>query len=214
MKIVAFSDCHWLYKQIKDFPEADLCIFAGDWCGSGESLFETACFANWFGNLPYKYKVAIPGNHDIFCENNIAYTKTLFKENGIILLIDEEITIENLKIYGTPWCPFFNNWAFMKPDKDLKPIFKAIPNNLDILITHTPPRDICDPEGYGSEELRKAIVDKKPKIHICGHAHEGYGYHETINTRHYNVAVCSASDKEHDYTYQLINPITLIEKIK
>lgn len=211
MKIVAFSDCHWLYKDIKDFPEADLCIFAGDWCGSGESLFETACFANWFGNLPYKYKVAIPGNHDIFCENNVAYTKTLFKENGIILLIDEEINVEGLKMYGTSWCPFFNNWAFMKPDKDLKPIFNQIPDNLDILITHTQPKGVCDPEGYGSEELRKAVKKKKPVIHIFGHAHEGFGNINKGDTTYYNVAVCSASDAEHHYTYEMINPITVIK---
>lgn len=211
MKIVAFSDCHWLYKDIKKFPKADLCIFAGDWCGSGYYIQETLDFLRWFRDLPYKHKIAIPGNHDRLVEVNEKGVKDIFKQAGATLLIDEEINIEGLKIYGTPWCPFFNNWAFMLPEEQLKWKFKAIPDNLDILITHTQPKGICDPEGYGSEELRKAIVDKKPKIHICGHAHEGFGYHETINTKHHNVAVCSASDKEHNYTYELINPITIIK---
>ena len=212
MKIVAFSDCHWLYKQIKKpYPKGDICIFAGDWCGSGESLYETLHFVNWFEKLPYKRKIAIPGNHDIFCENNQAYCKELFAERGILLLIDELIEINGLKIYCTPWSPEFNNWAYMKEEKDLKPIFKQIPEGLDILVTHTPPRGICDPNGYGSEELRKVVVDKKPKLHIFGHAHEGYGVDNQINTRFFNVSVCSDSDAEHHYTYELINPITTIE---
>lgn len=210
MKIVAFSDCHWLYKDINNFPKADLCIFAGDWSGNGEYIQETIGFVNWFKQLPYKYKIAIPGNHDIFCENNIPFTRDYFAMNNMSLLIDEYIEIEGLKIYGTPWCPEFNNWAFMRPDKDLKYIFEAIPNNLDILITHTQPKNICDPLGYGSEALRKIIIKKKPKINIFGHAHEGYGFYKTDDTKFYNVAVCSSSDKEHNYTYQLINPITEI----
>ena len=211
MKIAAFSDCHWLYKQIKEFPKADILIFAGDWCGSGESLYETYKFTNWFRELPYEYKVAIPWNHDIFCENNESYCKVLFKEAGATLLVDEMIELKGLKIYGTPWCPEFNNWAYMKEEKDLKLIFKQIPENLDILITHTPPKTICDPNGYGSEVLFKKIKKIKPKIHIFGHAHEGYGFTKTINTKFYNVSVCSDSDKEHNYTYEMVNPITTIE---
>ena len=211
MKIAAFSDCHWLYRQIKTFPKADICIFAGDWCGSGESLYETLQFVNWFEKLPYKHKIAIPGNHDIFCENNQAYCKELFETRGITLLVDELAIVEGLEIYGTPWCPEFNNWAYMKDEKTLKDIFKLIPERVDVLVTHTPPKGICDPNGYGSEALRKAVIEKKPKINIYGHAHEGYGVDNQINTRFYNVAVCSDSDKEHGYTYKLINPITVID---
>lgn len=211
MKIAAFSDCHWLYRQIKTFPKADICIFAGDWCGSGESLYETLQFVNWFEKLPYKRKIAIPGNHDIFCENNQVYCKELFETRGATLLIDELAVVDGIKIYGTPWCPEFNNWAFMKEEKDLKPIFEAIPSDLDILITHTPPKGILDPNDYGSDELRKALPNINPKVHIFGHNHGGYGYMENATTKFYNVAVCSDSDKEHGYTYKLINTITHID---
>ena len=98
----------------------------------------------------------------------------------------------------------------MLPEEQLKWKFKAIPSNLDILITHTPPKGILDPTDYGSEALRKRLNDINPKIHIFGHNHGGYGYKETINTKFYNVAVCSDADIEHDYTYKLINPITII----
>lgn len=211
MKIAAFSDCHWLYKDIKEFPKADICIFAGDWCGHGVYLQETLNFLNWFKDIPYKTKIAIPGNHDIFCENNEEVCKDLFRQAGAHLLIDEATEVQGLSIYGSPWCPFFNNWAYMLPEEQLKWKFKHIPEKLDILITHTPPMGICDPTHYGSKYLYKEVLDKKPKYHIFGHNHGGYGYDLQINTKFYNVSVCSDADISHNYTYELINPITVIE---
>ena len=210
MKIAAFSDCHWLYKDIKEFPEADMCIFAGDWCGSGFYISETIDFLSWFKNLPYKTKVAIPGNHDRLCQLNEKMCKDLFQQADAHLLIDEQIDIQGLSIYGSPWCPLFNNWAYMLSEEQLKWKFKHIPEDLDILITHTPPKGICDPDGYGSEELRKHLPNINPKIHIFGHNHSGYGYQETTTTKFYNVSVCSDADEEHNYTYKMMNPITLI----
>lgn len=211
MKIAAFSDCHWLYEGIKEFPEADICIFAGDWCGSGYYIDETLKFLSWFKNLPYKIKIAIPGNHDRLCEANESASKDLFNQVGAKLLIDEQIEINGLKIYGTPWTPIFHNWAYMLPDEQLKWKFKAIPLDTDILVTHTPPKGILDPGDYGSEALRKALNNINPKIHIFGHNHGGYGYQENINTKFYNVSICSDADAKHNYDYQVVNPITTIE---
>ena len=211
MKIAAFSDCHWNYKKIKDFPQADICIFAGDYCGSGYYANETFDFLKWFKYIPYKTKIAIPGNHDRLCEIDMDACKKLFQQADAHLLVDEQINIQGLSIYGSPWSPFFNNWAYMLPEEQLKWKFKHIPAKLDILVTHTPPKGICDPDGYGSEALRKRLNDINPKLHIFGHNHGGYGYKETINTKFYNVSVCSDADEEHNYTYELINPITIIE---
>lgn len=211
MKIAAFSDCHWLYEGIKNFPKADICIFAGDWCGAGYYMQETLDFITWFKKLPYKTKIAIPGNHDRICQINEESCKNIFLQAGAHLLIDEKIDIHGLSIYGSPWTPFFNNWAYMLPEEQLKWKFKSIPEKLDILVTHTPPKGICDPTNYGSEALRKRLNDINPKVHIFGHNHDGYGYAETINTKFYNVSVCSDADLEHDYTYELINPITTLE---
>lgn len=211
MKIAAFSDCHWQYDKIKEFPEADILIFAGDWCGSGYYISETTDFLTWFKKLPYKHKVAIPGNHDRLCELNEEMCKDLFRQADAHLLIDESIELQGMSIYGTPWSTFFNNWAYMLPEEQLKWKFKAIPSKLDILVSHTPPKGICDPNGYGSESLRKILNDVMPKIHIFGHNHGGYGYDFQINTKYYNVSVCSDADKEHHNTYELVNPITVIE---
>ena len=210
MKIAAFSDCHWLYNYITEFPQADICIFAGDWCGAGFYMSETTDFLTWFKKLPYKHKIAIPGNHDRLCELNEKLVKDLFLQADAHLLIDEQIEIEGISIYGTPWSPFFNNWAYMLPEEQLKWKFKNIPDKVDILVTHSPAQGICDPNNYGSDELRKRLNNVDCKIHICGHNHNGYGIHNAINRKTYNVCVCSDADKEHDYTYRLVNPITEI----
>lgn len=210
MKIAAFSDCHWLYKDIKKFPKADILIFAGDWCGSGVYMEETIEFLQWFKKLPYESKVAIPGNHDRFCEWNKELCKDLFKQADSHLLIDELVEIKGLLIYGSPWSPLFNNWAFMHAEEKLEPYFEAIPNKINILVTHTPPKGILDPTDYGSSALRDRLKEIKTDIHIFGHNHGGYGNTVINNTRYYNVAVCSDADIEHDYTYELINPITVI----
>lgn len=207
MKIAAFSDCHWLYEDIKKFPKADICIFAGDWSGNGAFIYETVRFINWFSKLPYLYKIAIPGNHDFYCQNNINLCKQLFEVNGINLLIDEEIEVNGLKIYGTPWSPFFNNWAFMLNEEELKKKFKHIPLNLDILITHTPPKGILD-NNLGSNALLDEILIKKPKVSIFGHIHNSFGTFKNKNTKFYNVSICNDE-------YKIINPITVIkEKFK
>lgn len=211
MKIAAFSDCHWLYNKIEEFPEADILIFAGDWCGSGYYISETTDFLTWFKKLPYKYKIVVPGNHDRMCEVNEDICKDLFRQADAHLLIDESIELRGLSIYGSPWSKLFGNWAYMLPEDQLKWKFKYIPENLDILITHCPPEGICDPNDYGSKYLYREVLDKKPKIHIFGHNHGGYGYTETINTKFYNVSVCSDADEEHHNTYELINPITVID---
>ena len=202
MKIAAFSDCHWLYEDIKKFPKADICIFAGDWSGDGVFIYETVRFVNWFSKLPYLYKIVIPGNHDFYCQYNINICKQLFEANGINLLIDEEIEVNGLKIYGTPWSPFFNNWAFMLNEEELKNKFRHIPSNLDILITHTPPKGILD-NNLGSNALLERVNEIKPKINIFGHIHEGYGKFENKDTKFYNVSV--VNDK-----YKLVNKITII----
>jgi Icc-related predicted phosphoesterase len=64
----------------------------------------------------------------------------------------------------------------------------------DILITHGPPFGKLDYVKYpnqnvGCEELMKRVEVIKPKIHVFGHIHEGYGYVFDGNTHYINAAV-------------------------
>jgi Icc-related predicted phosphoesterase len=59
-----------------------------------------------------------------------------------------------------------------------------VPQDVDILVTHSPPFGILDTSAKGrhggSKALREVTLSRKPKFHIFGHIHEGRGM-EIIN---------------------------------
>lgn len=85
------------------------------------------------------------------------------------------------KVWGSPWQPWFCDWAFnVQRGEKMKEKWDLIPSDTDVLITHGPPHGILDKnyEGQpcGCEELLKAVQERvKPRLHIFGHIHEGYG---------------------------------------
>ena len=207
MKIVAFSDIHWKLNELTSVPAGDMLIYAGDWC-YGDYIRTTIAFANFIKKQEHSVKIVIAGNHDIIAEQNHLLVKNIFEENGIIYLNNEEFVFDGIKIWGSPWTPEFNNWAFMKEDRLLKYEWDKIPKDTDILITHGPPFGILDKvNGYqsvGSVTLESSVLKKKPAIHIFGHIHEGYGKQESKYTHFYNVSL--VNDK-----YELVNKPTEIE---
>lgn len=91
---------------------------------------------------------------------------------------------KSLKLWGCPWTPWFEGVnplcdAFMLSEKQLKAKFAHIPATTDILITHGPPLGIRDHtkrrQRVGSRALFEAVVRVRPKLHVFGHIHEGYG---------------------------------------
>ena len=63
---------------------------------------------------------------------------------------------------------------------------------MDVLITHCPPYgilDVVDGEHQGSSSLMERVMQIKPKYHIFGHIHEGYGKYEENGTTFLNVSV-------------------------
>ena len=53
-----------------------------------------------------------------------------------------------------------------------------IPDDTDIVITHEPPVMILDESNgvnWGNAPLRNRVQEIKPKYHLFGHAHDGYG---------------------------------------
>jgi Icc-related predicted phosphoesterase len=191
LKIVVISDSHMQHAEL-DIPDGDVLIHAGDALGRG-TYSEAVKFNEWLGTLPHKHKIYVPGNHDELFEVNPEQGK-LTMTNAIVL-IDEYIEIEGVKIYGSPWTKKFYDWSFMKPDHQLQPIWEKIPEGLDILITHGPPYDILDHNRQGdlcgSMTLRLEVIKKAPKFHVFGHIHEASGVIKMANnnTTFINAAV-------------------------
>lgn len=177
MKIVCISDTHNQHNLIDlSKSTADMIIHAGDSTVMG-SIKEVAAFANWWNKLNFKYKVLIAGNHDFLFEKNKKMAEDMF-ENTYVLQ-DSGVEIEGLKFYGTPIVPCFGNWAFM-PHKQIRiEHFKSIPDDVNVLITHTPPFGRLDNYGFdriGCEVLLDRVLElKELKLHVFGHIHSGHG---------------------------------------
>ena len=204
MKLTIISDTHNKHKYITDdLPGGDLLLHAGDLSSMGYE-HEVREFASWYNKLNgYHHKVFIAGNHDWGFQNNVEKVKEIvdFYE-GITYLQDQLHTTQDengteVKIWGSPWQPEFYNWAFNLPrnGEELKAKWDMIPEDVDILITHGPAWGILDDvEGrrgdhLGCELLTERIKQIKPKIHICGHIHTGYGHYYDGHTHYFNAAV-------------------------
>lgn len=191
MRMIAISDTHCKLSDI-DLPDGDVLVHAGDATMSGR-YHEVYEFASVMARLPHRHKIFVAGNHDLGFQDQPEKFESLLKEAGIVYLRDSSITIDGIKFYGSPWQPEFYNWAFNLPrGPALGAVWSKIPGDVDVLITHGPPHGVLDyvPRGerVGCEELLAAVIEKKPKYHIFGHIHEGYGVIER-----YGVVFCNAS---------------------
>ena len=66
VRFVVISDTHNLHQHLQ-IPDGDVIIHAGDFTNKG-SLREVDAFANWFLGLPHRYKILVPGNHDMIMD--------------------------------------------------------------------------------------------------------------------------------------------------
>jgi Icc-related predicted phosphoesterase len=199
MRIVCISDTHSHHDEIV-VPDGDMLIHSGDatWRGGIE---EIADFNRWLGTLDHRHKIFVAGNHDWLFETSPGAAEGLL--TNATYLRDSSVSIDGLKIYGSPWQPAFMDWAFnLRRGDEIKRKWDLIPNDVDILITHGPPFGILDAvpnrltdvaECLGCEELIKATTRIKPRLHVFGHIHEGYGMIQLGDTKFVNASICDVA---------------------
>ena len=195
MKIIHISDTHGCHHRLKYLPEADVIVHSGDFCMVGTQQ-EALDFLNWFCDLPYKYKIFICGNHD----------ECLYKANiegldsNVFYLNNSDVEIEGVKFYGVP---LFMSDALGRQNL----YYKAIPSDIDVLVTHAPAVGILDfdmDRNWGSEILLNRINEIHPKAHLFGHIHLGHGLLKRYGTIYSNGAIMNDN-------YTNINSYNLIE---
>ncbi len=224
-KIIVTSDLHGDLPEIE--PCDILCI-----CGDITPLkidrdkkaaweWLNTTFIEWCLKIPADHIIVIAGNHDfgledISLKDELEWISKCYK---LFYLKDNMVIVNNVSIYGTPWCPRLNRWAFYKDENDLRRTFNNIPDDgVDILLTHTPPkyvngvgeiRDInhlkyeLSSNGFpdhGSMELREAIKHKNIKYVFSGHIHSGN--HNLTEWRGKKIANVSMKDESYDSTYE------------
>lgn len=207
MKICAVSDTHSRHWDLI-IPKCDIFVFAGD--AEINSTIALHDFNDWLATINSKYgNIIIGGNHDTYVEKIGEARCKYILTNGVYLQ-DNGIIINDLKFYGSPRSPAFNNWSFMYPrqSKEGFDVWKNIPKNTDVLITHTMPYAILDTNRgmhhCGCEILAREIYNKNIKIQIGGHLHqEGNTFLEQDGIKFYNVSVL-------DEDYKLTHKPTII----
>jgi len=176
-----FSDTHGFADLLKVPKDLDIMIFSGD-CSNVRDPYnnepEVRAFIDWYKRQNATYKIFVAGNHDTSIEKNLVKPKD-FTDNGIIYLENDFIIIEDLKIWGSPFSPTFGDWSFMRSRDKMDKLWKHIPEDTDILVTHSPAKSVLDLsynrdgklEFCGCSSLMKHVERVKPKLHLYGHIH-------------------------------------------
>jgi len=226
MRITHISDTHNHHNKLQeDLPGGDLLIHSGDLSSIGRRS-EVERFIKWFNKIDnYTYKVFIAGNHDLSFESEALQRRKAewfdgLKEydtpadeakpqwlcellelgltDGVFYLENESITIDGVKIWGSPCSPTFGrDWAFnVNRGADSIQLWNQIPEDTDIVITHGPMYGALDTAynsglPVGCEDLYNRLQIVKPHLHFCGHVHEGYGYKQIGDMYSFNGASVS-----------------------
>ena len=217
-RFVCLSDTHNRTDSLA-VPIGDILIHAGDFTLKGLPR-EVTKFNEFLARLPHKYKIVIAGNHDVTFESG-KYSETLWTRlkhprkfnscevkhslTNCIYLEDCGIELLGFKIFGSPWQPEFHNWGFnLERGAPLLKKWNQIPEGTDILVTHGPPVGQGDLTlggvRSGCVELLNTIRNRvRPKYHIYGHIHEGYGVTTDGHTNYVNASTCNSQ-------YKAVNP--------
>lgn len=162
---------------------------------------------------PADHRVIVAGNHDWCVQQRNEEARKLFKEAGIIYLEDEEVTVEGLRIYGSPYTLEYGAYAFQLPRARgfaAERKWAQIPEGIDILLTHSPPWGRFDvPFGsnnrVGCADLMVALQRIKPRVHIFGHVHSPGDVVGADGIRYINAAQTSTWAGRYHKTHE---PVT------
>lgn len=167
-------------------PAGDVLVFTGDldtrwtWRTTAEHAGRNQLiqFNEWLGRQPHRHKLVVFGDQDIWCDDHEDEARKLLSNAKV--LVDEEIEIDGLRIYGTPWTPDslvhgYKAHAFNEHDDYINHRWAGIPSGLDLLVTHCPP-------GRGG--LAAAIWKTRPLVHCFSH---GEGQSSSDKTVSLNV---------------------------
>jgi len=229
MKIVAISDTHTEHKQLV-IPECDVLVVAGDFTYTGK-WGEVVDFASWLREQPARRILVVAGNHELtFDKGHRKYDPSVRDIiandpfDRITYLENRSVVIDGIKFYGTPWTPWFHDWAFngieggtvpFSNNPRLADIYSHIDDDTDILICHGPAYGCADEGGdansderLGSNDLlRRTQQLKKLKLTIGGHIHEARGFKRLLLCDNKLYANVSSLDRD----YKTIRPPVVFE---
>lgn len=218
MHLVLTSDLH---GNLPDVPDCNILLIAGDIC---PDYFDVSFiplkerqeewmkfeFDPWMKELDRRdiATVFVSGNHDwinFYLQREYVNRKNL---DLCFYLENNSIEFTGYKIWGSPLASYLPGWTNMVNEDVLAEVYKDIPDDVDIIISHGPPQYLGDlTHGLvhaGSPSLARRILELEKnnlKLVVTGHIHEAYGKYGIV----YNVAHCTYPE------YDPINPLVEVE---
>jgi len=146
----------------------------------------------------------VAGNHDLALDENfpdqsndeeVTQLRRMLREDDKITYLEHESRVLNvegmeIKVFGSPYSPATTSFssstssstqyaAFQYSPSQAQHLWSSIPSDTTILITHTPPAGHLDNSAHwtqgGCPALSQALFRTAPRLHVCGHCHEGRG---------------------------------------
>ena len=195
-RIVCTADLH---ENLIEIPDCDVLLIAGD----VSFAFKGACRQAGVPRRPVQGVaragpaaeiVLVAGNHDQSIE-------AWGMPDGLRChyLEDAGTELFGLRIWGTPWQPWFYDWAFNAPRRHGEAFSRRSSSDSR---RHRHPdlpraatwirRSHRSPDGQphvGSTALTEAIRRLQPRLMVCGHIHSGYGRYRLGVTEIINAAL-------------------------
>jgi Icc-related predicted phosphoesterase len=208
VRVACASDLH---EHLVDVPECDLLLVGGDLTfGFGGSpdkwKWLTGPFAEWLEAVPAKEIVVVAGNHDRVIERG-GFPAGL----RCHYLEDDSVELLGVAIWGTPWQPWFYDWAFNAPQVDgetfLAKRFGKVPRGTDVVVCHGPPLGYGDRTQVGrvGSSAQTEMVDRvEPRLLVCGHIHSDPGRFRRGPTEIVNASIV-------DHKYEPANEVVVLE---
>merc|ERR1712137_202986 len=190
-RFVCISDTHGNHEDLNGMlPQGDVLLHSGDFSMTGQED-EVVAFAKWHG--------AQMVNPD---DVRAAFLHAAGP--SVYYLQDQSHFVHGIHIYGSPWQPDGDDWAFcLNRGPPLARKWSAIPPDTDVLLVHGPPLgrgDLKNAVRSGCADLLAAVQYRvNPAFCVSGHVHEGYGV--SFNGKTHFINATSV-----DENYRVVNP--------
>ena len=171
LRLVCIGDTHGFHRKLI-LPPGDILIHSGDFDG----------------------RSVIAGNHDLLFDRKPKLARAHLTE--ATYLQDSGVRLEGLNFWGSPVNSVMGeDWAFSRERGfAIRKHWDRIPEKTDVLITHEAPYGTLDKNDilgrhHGCQNLLGALLRVKPRLHVFGHIHGGYGRESAWNMTLVNCAV-------------------------
>ena len=168
VRFVCISDTHSVTENLK-IPHGDVLLHCGDFSKRGTPA-QVQDFNSLLGSLPFQHKLVIAGNHDLTFDTahfaqlrqhftfdpDVESLPTKAMLTNCTYLEDSGTTVFGYRVWGTPWQPRYRDMGFnMDIGPELEGKWALIPNDTDILMTHSPPKRMLDKNFSGDVHCSK-----------------------------------------------------------